>query len=68
MLLFRDEEHAARGGREGGAFFTPEQMWRLADAWYHDRDDPSWTRRTAAEAEAVFASVGLSGDFWRLTP
>ena len=46
---------------------TPEQMWRLADTWYHDRDDPDWRRRSADEAEEVFAEIGLKGDFWRLT-
>lgn len=45
---------------------TTEQLWRLADEWYHDRDDPSWRRRSAAEAEAVFAGIGLTGEFWRL--
>ncbi len=46
---------------------TPEQMWRLADSWYHDRDDPDWRRRSADEAEEVFAEIGLKGDFWSLT-
>lgn len=67
MQLFRGEEHVERAGRPRGAFFTPAQMWRLADTWYHDRADPGWQRRTAAEAEAIFASIGLTGDFWRLT-
>lgn len=67
MLLFRDEEHVARSGQNRGAFMTPEQAWRLADAWYRDRADPGWRRKTPAEAEAVFASIGLTGDFWRLT-
>ena len=50
-----------------GAVVTPEQMWRLADVWYHDRADPSWRRKTADEAETIFAAIGLTGDFWRLT-
>ena len=67
MLLFRSEEHVERAGKPKGAFMTPEQMWRLADTWYHDRDDPSWRRRSPEEAEEVFAEIGLKGDFWRLT-
>lgn len=67
MLLFRDEEHVEPAGQPRGAFFTVEQMWRLADAWYQDRADPSWRRKTPQEAEAIFAAVGLVGDFWRLT-
>jgi hypothetical protein len=29
---------------------------------------PDWRRRTPAEAEAVFASIGLTGSFWKLVP
>ncbi|HEY3071483.1 MAG TPA: hypothetical protein VGJ46_01580 [Candidatus Limnocylindrales bacterium] len=68
MLLFRSEEHVARSGKPQGAFFTIEQLWRLADTWYRDRADPAWHRRTAKEAEEVFAGIGLTGDFWRLSP
>ena len=67
MLLFRDEEHVERSGQPRGASMTVDQMWRLADAWYQDRADPAWRRKTAAEAEAIFESSGLTGDFWRLT-
>jgi hypothetical protein len=72
MLLFRSEEHVERwterspAGR--GETFSLEQGWRLADAWYADRLSPDWRRRTAEEAEALFADIGLTGDFWRLTP
>jgi hypothetical protein len=43
-------------------------MWRLADAWYKDRLSPDWRRKTAEEAEAVFAEIGLVGPFWQLRP
>jgi hypothetical protein len=70
MLAFRSEEHVDRWcasrGSERGALFTPEQQWRLADAWYGDRLSPEWRRRTPVEAEALFAELGLTGDFWRL--
>lgn len=71
MLLFRSEEHVEawyRGrGIPKGANLTLEQQWELARIWYADRMSPDWRRRTAEEAEAVFASLGLTGDFWRLT-
>ncbi len=67
MLLFRSEEHVVRSSILKGAIMTPEQMWRLADTWYRDRDDPSWRRRSADEAEQVFTEIGLGGEFWRLT-
>ena len=72
MLLFRSEEHIDRWldqhGLTRGYSFSLEQCWQLARLWYRDRLDPAYQRRTAAEAEAVFASIALSGDFWRLTP
>jgi hypothetical protein len=66
MLLFRGEEHVERAGEPRGGFMTPDQMWRLADTWYRDRADRGWARRSAEEAEAIFAEIGLSGDFWKL--
>ena len=70
MLLFRDEEHAKawREARhlESGASMPLQVGWQLAKAWYADTLDPGWHWRTAAEAETIFASLGLTGDFWRL--
>lgn len=72
MLAFRSEEHVERWceseGLERGALLTPAQQWRLADAWYANRLARDWRRRTPAEAEAVFAELGLVGGFWRLQP
>lgn len=70
MLAFRSEAHVEhwckRTGIEPGAAFPLETAWRLAEAWYRDRLSPDWRRRTPEEAEAVFADLGLRGDFWRL--
>ncbi len=70
MLAFRSEEHVERWcemrGLERGAVFPLETCWRLADAWYANRLAPDWRRRTPDEAEALFAELGLEGDFWRL--
>jgi hypothetical protein len=73
MLLFRSEEHVDKWCRdwkfERGAILPLGQCWRLADAWYSaDRRDPNWRRRTAAEAQALFAELGLTSRFWELSP
>lgn len=72
MLLFRSEEHVGAWVRAGhgprGALLTLEQLWGLASAWYRDRMTPDWRRRTPEEAQAVFDSLGLAGQFWSLTP
>ena len=45
---------------------TPEQCWRLAQAWYADKLSPDWRRKTLDEAEATLAAFGLIGPFWSL--
>lgn len=71
MLLFRSEEHIdawyGPRGLERGASLSLEQQWELARIWYADRMAADWRRRTPEEAQAVFESVGLTGEFWRLT-
>ena len=73
MLLFRSEGHVEKWCGDWnlarGATLTPEECWRLASAWFDtDRGAPAWRRRTVEEAEALFASLGLTSDFWRLRP
>ena len=70
MLLFRDEEHVDRWCRardlERGATISPQQGWQLAHGWYRNKTKPDWRRHTLDEAEALFAEVGLTGEFWNL--
>ncbi len=72
MLAFRSEEHVERWCRSRrvarGAAFSTEQAWRLARAWYADRLSPDWRRATPEEAQAIFARIGLTGEFWQLRP
>lgn len=49
-----------------GAVISLGTAWALARAWYLDRLDPRWRRQTAAEAQAVFAELGLTDPFWNL--
>ena len=70
MLLFRSEQHVDRWCRQWnqvrGGTLTLDQGWRLAKEWYGDRLSPKWHPQTVGEAEAVFAHIGLVGDFWKL--
>jgi hypothetical protein len=70
MLLFRSEEHVERWCAQKnlprGAAFAPEIGWRLAQAWYHHKMTPEYRRFTLEEAEALLASLGLTGAFWNL--
>jgi hypothetical protein len=71
MLAFRSEEHVDRWcetrGVPRGASFSLDQACALGRRWYGDRLSPDWKRATPEEAEAVFADIGLTGDFWRLS-
>jgi hypothetical protein len=64
MRLFRSEEEIPD---DGGATLPVDQLADLAGRWYGDRLDPDWRPRTPDESQAVLASVGLTGEFWRLT-
>ncbi len=70
MLLFRSEDHIERWCSTWrlprGATLSIEQAWNLADLWYHDRLSVQWRRKTVDEAHAVFRSLGLVSDFWKL--
>jgi hypothetical protein len=54
-------------GVERGATLPIEQAWSLSLRWYGSRLAADFRRPTIDEAHAIFASVGLSGDFWRLS-
>ena len=49
-----------------GALITIAQAWDLSQRWYGTRLNPDFRRPTAAEARAIFTSVGQSGAFWKL--
>lgn len=69
MLLFRSEDEAdawcAATGEPRGDTVPLAQVWALAQAWYGNRMHPDFRGRSAAQARAVFASVGLTSDFWQ---
>jgi hypothetical protein len=56
----------AQWNRPRGGTLTLPQGWRLAKVWYRDRLSRDWRPKTAAEAQADFACIGLTGEFWRL--
>ena len=49
-----------------GAVISLEQQWGLATAWYNDRLEPDWRRKTDEEVVAVFSKLGLTSPFWDL--
>jgi len=48
-----------------GEILTFEQANKLAVAWYHDRAQLDWRRKTPAEARIIFNDIGLTSDFWQ---
>jgi hypothetical protein len=49
-----------------GGVLNLDTAWRLAKAWYHDRLDPNWQRKTPEETQALFADLGMTESFWKL--
>ena len=49
-----------------GALLTLAQCWGLARLWYRDRAQLEWERPAPHEAQAILASLGLTGPFWSL--
>lgn len=51
-------------GGERGAVVDAQTMYDLSRDWYSTRMDRDWAPPSAHEAQAIFASHGLTGDFW----
>jgi hypothetical protein len=41
-----------------------EQLWKLAQLWYHNRLALDYHGRTIAQAEAIFNQLGFTSPFW----
>ena len=69
MLLFRSKEDVqawcAQRDMPVGAMLTVAQVWKLSQLWYGDRLSPDFNGRSVAEAHQIFASLDLTGPFWR---
>lgn len=65
---FRDEAEVdawcARHAMPRGAVMTLPALWRFASDWYGSYLQAPWRKRTAEEAEALFARHDLTGPFW----
>jgi hypothetical protein len=68
MLFFRSEERVREWCRAQRVPLRPlvriDQLWGLATAWYATRLQPTSRRPQPAEMRAIFARLGLEGDFW----
>lgn len=57
----------AATGSEHGYAAPAQTMFDLSKDWYRGRMDEDWEPPTPSGAEAIFASHGLTGDFWSLS-
>jgi hypothetical protein len=68
MLFFRSEERVRAWCEERGQPVRPlvdiGQLWTLASTWYATRLQKNSKRPTPDEMRAIFAGIGLEGDFW----
>lgn len=47
-----------------GAIISLEQQWKLAQAWYVDRMDMEWRRKTTGEIDLLWQELGFASPFW----
>jgi hypothetical protein len=70
VLPFRSEADidawSARHRLPRGQAVPLFQVAVLARLWYGRHADPAWRKWTVAEAQALFAAAGLTGEFWDL--
>ena len=68
MLFFRSEERVRLWCAEHGfpvrLLVRIDQLWTLATTWYATRLEEHSRRPQAEEMRAIFAGLGLTGEFW----
>jgi hypothetical protein len=68
MLFFRSEDRVREWCAAHGHPMRPrvrmDQLWALATTWYSTRLEEHSRRPKPEEMRAIFASIGLDGDFW----
>jgi len=68
MLFFRSEEMVREWCTAHGypvrPFVTMNQLWALATTWYSTRLQENSRRPKPDEMREIFASLGLTDDFW----
>jgi hypothetical protein len=68
MLFFRSEDRVREWCAAHGHPMRPrvrmDQLWALATTWYSTRLEEHSRRPKPEEMRAIFAGIGLDGDFW----
>lgn len=68
MLFFRSEEMVKAWCEAKGVELRPRvtipQLWHMSTTWYGTRLQANSRRPQPDEIRAIFASLGLEGDFW----
>jgi Alkylmercury lyase len=60
------EDWCARHALPKGAILSLPQLWDFARDWYGAYLDEPWTKRSTADAQALFRRHDLTGAFWEL--
>ncbi len=69
MRFFRSEEDLQKwlinNNLQGGSRLSVNQLWQLAQKWYHNRLNPNYHGRSMPEIQQIFKEVGLDSEFWQ---
>ena len=60
------DEWCERRGTAKGGVVSVGTCWELARQWYGGRLSVGWRPRSVSERRAIFESLGLTDEFWRL--
>ncbi len=70
MIIFRNEAEVDAWSEAHripkGDVQPVSKVWQLAREWYSGHRARDWTKRSASEAQALFARLGLTGPVWEL--
>ncbi|KAK5993818.1 hypothetical protein PT974_07255 [Cladobotryum mycophilum] len=69
IQLFQSESEVAQWrdthGFPKGAIINFDQLWRLAKAWYEDKADRNYDRKSPQEVDDLYTRLGMTDPFWK---
>ncbi|KAJ5787188.1 hypothetical protein N7457_002178 [Penicillium paradoxum] len=59
------EQWPRKYGFHTGDIITLDAAWQLSKAWYHDKHEHGYDRKSAEEVDELYTRLGMTSDFWK---
>ncbi|OQE34795.1 hypothetical protein PENCOP_c015G05373 [Penicillium coprophilum] len=59
------EEWPQKRGFHAGDIMSLETAWLLSKAWYHDKHEHGYNRKSPSDVEELYTRLGMTSDFWK---